>query len=234
MKQLNFTTMLICVTSLIFVPFTAESGSRQVQTGPERWEEEISAIEHRRESSSNPTGGLLFVGSSSIRLWKLEESFPGIHTMNCGFGGSQLADSIHYFERVVVPSVPKAIIVYAGDNDIAEGKSAEIVVRDFSVFCEKTRKQLPAETQLYFIAIKPSIKRWKLSDEMKKANDAIRTYAQSHPNIHFVDIWVPMLDSDGKPLARLFAEDGLHLSAEGYQVWTKELTACLSREGLIP
>lgn len=236
---LNFAAILVSVAALTTVSLTAAPGSpqqqqQQQQTGPERWAEAISEIEQRWKSSPNQTGGLLFVGSSSIRLWKLEESFPGVRTLNCGFGGSQLSDSIHYFERVVAPPLPKAIILYAGDNDIDEGKSAETVVRDFSAFCEKTRAQLPAETHIYFISIKPSIERWKLSDEMKRANDSIRKYAESHPNVHFVDIWDSMLDSEGKPLAKLFDEDGLHLNADGYQVWTKELRTCLSRDGMLP
>ncbi len=234
MMQRNVATILIRAAWLTIVSIAAISGSSQEQTGPERWAEAISEIEQRRESSSTQTGGLLFVGSSSIRLWKLEESFPDIQTLNCGFGGSQLSDSIHYFERIVTPPLPKGIILYAGDNDIAAGKSAGTVAQDFATFHEKARSQLPAETQLYFISIKPSIERWKLSDEMKKANDAIQKYAELHPNVHFVDIWAPMLDSEGKPLPKLFAEDGLHLNAEGYQVWTKELKACLRRDGLLP
>jgi len=118
------------------------------------------------------SGGVLFLGSSSIRRWDLERWFPGRDLTNRGFGGSQIADSIRHFERLVVPHRPRSLFFYAGDNDIAAGKTAEAVAADFATLSGLVRSRSP-ETRFWFIAIKPSLSRWQLWPVMKEANRRI-------------------------------------------------------------
>jgi len=198
----------------------------QEAPGPQRWEAAIQAFEAADRDSPPEPGQVLFLGSSSIRGWDLEEYFPELDAINRGFGGSQIADSIHFFDRLVLPYRPRAIVFYAGDNDIAVGKSAREVVRDYQKFVAQVEAALD-ETQIIFIAIKPSIRRWHLVEEMREANRLIREFSEGKPNLAYLDIDHPMIGADGKPRPELFVEDGLHLSDAGYQLWSDLLAPLL-------
>lgn len=188
----------------------------------EKWEPAVRKFEEQDAVNPPPFGGIVFVGSSSIRLWKLEQSFPEMPVINRGFGGSQIIDSVHFAERIVVPYRPRIIAFYAGDNDTAQGKSAEEVTADFQKFADLVRCRLPG-TRLLFISIKPSPSRWKLAAVQKDANESIRRICEQTPCLTYVDVWQPMLDSNGEPRAELFVADKLHLSAEGYRIWTEAI-----------
>ncbi|MCA9075644.1 MAG: hypothetical protein KDA93_11470 [Planctomycetaceae bacterium] len=188
--------------------------------GPERWEADIRKFEQQDRETPPTKGGILFVGSSSIRFWKLGQHFPELQPLNRGFGGSEVADSVHFADRIVLPYEPRTIVMYAGDNDIAGGKTPEEVHHDFERFVGIVHENLP-ETKIVYIAIKPSIKRWKLVDRMRAANALICATCDENDRLEFVDIDTPMIGDDGEPRQELFIEDGLHLSEEGYRLWSK-------------
>lgn len=190
----------------------------QEKQGFERWEDDIAAFERRDAQNPPPENAVLFVGSSSIRLWDLEMSFPKIETINRGFGGSQIADSVHFADRIVLKHKPRIVVMYAGDNDINAGKSPERVAADFKKFIKTVHADLP-ETRILFIAIKPSIKRWALAGKMKQANRRIKKICDTNDLLAYIDIFTPMLGPDGRPREELFVEDGLHLNETGYQLW---------------
>lgn len=184
----------------------------------ERWEPAIQAFEKLDKENPPAKGGVLFVGSSSIRLWKLEKSFPKLGAINRGFGGSEIADSIHFADRIILKHEPRLIFLYAGDNDISRGKTFETVVLDFQKLVRVVHDKLP-DTKIVFIAIKPSTKRWNLAGTMSKANALIQAICRKDEQLGFADIWKPMLGEDGKPRQELFAKDGLHLNEKGYRLW---------------
>lgn len=192
------------------------------EAGPQRWEATIAKFEAQDQEERPEPGGVLFVGSSSIRMWDLQESFPGKKYLNRGFGGSQIEDVNYYVDRIVLPYKPSKIVFYAGDNDVAKDKSPETVLRDFQHFVSRVHEKQP-ETQVLFIAIKPSVKRWELWPTMKKANELIADFAKSTQGVEYVDIARPMLGDEGKPSPDLFIKDGLHLSPKGYEVWKAAL-----------
>jgi lysophospholipase L1-like esterase len=200
---------------------TLAMGKAGILDWPEvnRWEETILAFEARDRQSAPPKGALLFVGSSSIVGWDVARFFPDLVTINRGFGGSQLADSVHYFDRIVLPHQPKVVVLYAGDNDIPSGKSPEVVAADFEQFLARVKRDLPG-THLVYIATKPSISRWALRDQYQKANALIREQCEREPLASYLDIWPAMLGEDGTPRPELYKADGLHLSEAGYQIWT--------------
>lgn len=199
-----------------------------------KWDKEITAIETKTRAAGNPKGTILFVGSSSIRLWDLGTSWPGLSVLNHGFGGSTLPDTVHYFDRLVAPFAPKAVVVYAGDNDIGSfGRTAAEVASDFENLAAKMETQLPG-VPLVYVAIKPSVKRWNLWPEMKAANDAIAKICADHKDLHFADISAPMLKGrDAAPDAEWFKQDGLHLTPMGYAEWTKVVRAKLVEAGAL-
>lgn len=188
--------------------------------GFDKWEKAISAMEQKDREVKPPQGAVLFAGSSSTRRWNLGKFFPEIPSVNRGFGGSKLVDSTHFAARIILPQRPKIIVLYAGDNDINKGLKADEVYHDFGLFVKTIRAELP-ETRIIFIAIKPSIKRWHLVEEMRKANGLIAAEAKKHDKLDYVDVDTPMIGMDGLPRKELFTDDGLHLNEAGYRVWTK-------------
>lgn len=194
----------------------------------EKWEKSIAEFEQQDARQAPPKHEILFVGSSSIRLWKLQDSFPNLKVINRGFGGSQIADSVHFSERLVIKHEPRIIVFYAGDNDLAGGKSPEQVAADFKSFVDVVRPKLPT-TQIHFICIKPSLARWKNVEKVRAANGLIRDYIIQTPNVCYIDVFHPMLGEDGKPNPELFVKDGLHMTPAGYKIWADELMPFLSQ-----
>jgi lysophospholipase L1-like esterase len=183
-----------------------------------KWEKDIAAFEKRDQEKPPPKNGIVFVGSSSIRLWDLAKSFPGVNALNRGFGGSQLVDSVHFASRIVTKYEPRLVVLYAGDNDLAGGKSPEQVLADFQAFVTTVQKESP-NTRIVYLSIKGSIARWKLIDKIRQTNVRIEDYCKQDERLRYVDVATPLLGTDGKPRAELFRKDGLHLNDMGYEVW---------------
>lgn len=193
---------------------------------PERFESVIEKFEAADAKNSPKPGGVLFTGSSSVRMWKLDKSFPKLGALNRGFGGSTLPEVLHYFDRVVVPYRPRTIAIYCGDNDIGRGRTPEQVFADFVVFVDRVRHKVGDEVSIVYIAIKPSRERWKLWPKMARANALIAAWAKTTSGVDYADIAAPMLadvEAGSPPPADLFVDDGLHLSAKGYTLWTRVL-----------
>jgi lysophospholipase L1-like esterase len=187
----------------------------------DKWEKEIRAFEEADKLHPPPQGAVLVIGSSGVRLWKtLAEDFPEYKMINRGFGGSHIADSVHFADRIVIPYKPRLIILRAGGNDINAGKSPEQVLADFTAFVEKVRSQLP-QTRIAFMTINPSPARWANVDRERRANELIRKYVAEHDNLYldYIDSFTPMLNAEGKPREELFAKDRLHNNADGYKLW---------------
>jgi lysophospholipase L1-like esterase len=194
------------------------------QDGP--WEAAIAEFEAADSISPPPAGEIVFVGSSSIRLWDVQKYFPGLTVVNRGFGGSRLSDAVRYAERIVIPYKPRIVVVYAGDNDIYGGALAEQVAVDFEQFVRLLRAKLP-EVRIVFIGIKPSLQRWGVIERMRAANELIRGFAEHDDNVAFVDVDHAMLGWDETPRRELFVADGLHLTAHGYELWSALLRPLL-------
>jgi lysophospholipase L1-like esterase len=209
----------ICILLVLLGPL---AGPTRADDFPPKnpWEAAIRRFEQQDEAHGPEPGGIVFVGSSSIRLWNLKKSFPDLPVINRGFGGSQVADSVYFAERIVIKYRPRLVVFYAGDNDLAAGKSAETVRDDFAMFASRVTRALP-ETRILFLAIKPSPARWKLLAAQKRANDLIREYIAGKSHLEYVDVATPLVDVAGQPRRELFAADGLHLNDQGYALWTK-------------
>lgn len=187
---------------------------------PNKFEPDIVKFETQDADMPPVREENLFVGSSSVRMWKLQESFPEHTCLNRGFGGSKLSDVVHYIDRIVLPYSPKVIVLYAGDNDIGAKRPVKEVHADYLTFVERVRAKLP-ETKIVWVAIKPSPKRWAMREEAQAVNEAIRTDIAAGKGDVYVDIWGPMLGDDGMPRTELYLADGLHLTPAGYAVWNK-------------
>src|SRR5262249_22324513 len=135
-----------------------------------------------------------------------------------GFGGSELADSVYFADRIVAPYRPWMVVLYAGDNDLAAGKTPQQVFDDYKAFVIRVRAKLPG-VKIAYISIKPSLARVKLMGQMRAANELIRDYAAKNKNLVFIDVFTPMLNAEGQPRPELFIQDGLHMNRKGYDIW---------------
>lgn len=214
--------LLVFLGVLLFATVTYSKKQKDESgTGPDplRFKKEIDAFIEWDSRNSVPADAILFVGSSSIRLWATHDCFGDMTVINRGFGGSHIWDVNYFAESIVLPYKPKVIVFYAGDNDIAGKKSPKRVLKDYQSFVKLVGAKLP-NTSIVFIAIKPSQARWSLWGGMKEANSMIRDFSSGDDKLFFVDTSVALLDSTGKPDKRFFLEDGLHFNEAGYKIWT--------------
>jgi lysophospholipase L1-like esterase len=195
---------------------------------PQPFEDEIAQFEASDRLSPPAKGAVLFVGSSSIRIWpNLRADFPEVDVLQRGFGGSTLSQVDHYAPRIVLPYCPGLIVLYAGDNDLAEGRTPEDILSDFKAFVALVRRPMP-NTRIIFVSIKPSTARLTLLDKMRAANGLVRAYIATDPSLTYVDVFTPMLEPSGLPRAELFQSDGLHMNAKGYAIWRNLLQPVVS------
>jgi lysophospholipase L1-like esterase len=208
----------VSVALLVVAPALAQQNAGPVAAA-DKWEKTIAQFEAEDQKSPPPRDAVLFVGSSSIRLWDLKESFPDLPTINRGFGGSQMSDATRYARRIITPYKPRLIVLYEGDNDLAAKKSPGQVADDFTSLLTAVRGELPT-TPIVVIGTKPSPKRWELIDQQRALNRMLAERCQAEGYATFLDVERPMLAADGQPKASLFRDDKLHLNDEGYRLWT--------------
>jgi GDSL-like Lipase/Acylhydrolase family len=195
-----------------------DSRGARAEDSASLWQEAFQAFEDQDCQNYPEPGGILFLGSSTIRLWETTKAFPDLPIINRGFGGSQIADSVKFADRMAIHYAPRLIVFYAGDNDIAAGKSPERVLSDFQALVKKVHEPLP-KTRIAFIAIKPSPARWKQYERQTQANALVEEFVKSDDRLTYIDVVKPMLGDEDQPRADLFQKDGLHLNAEGYRLW---------------
>lgn len=208
--------------SLFFIAFIAKTYAQHKEAYP--FENEIIAFKEADSLNRPAKGGILFIGSSSIRLWDdLEQRFPNKSIIKRGVGGCELSHfPAYYMDAIVYPYEASKIFIYAGENDINNGKSANQVFESFKQLWRLIRIKQP-ETPIYFLSIKFSNSRIKGFEEVKKANLKIQKFLNRKKNSTYIDVASPLFGADGKPDDTLFKEDKLHLNAQGYDRWQNVL-----------
>lgn len=186
-----------------------------------RFEPEVLKFEALDRRTPPPPRPILFVGSSSIRLWtNLPSSYQGKTVLNRGFGGSTYQDLLRYFNRIVLPYGPSVMVVYEGDNDLADGRSPAEIAQNLGIFLDRALTELRG-TSVVLLTVKPSPSRKHLMEAQMEFNSRLRRMAQSRKGVFVADVASPLLDPQGQPDPRFFAPDRLHLNAAGYEAWRK-------------
>lgn len=189
---------------------------------PPFWQD-IQNFKHQDSLQAPPAHPVLFVGSSSFTRWTdIQNYFPDYIILNRGFGGSTLPDVLRYEEDVIFKYDPRQIVIYCGENDLASSDTVtgKMVFERFQNLFTEIRSVFPNVPVLY-ISMKPSPARWQLKEKMIAANNRIENFMNSQNNAGFVSVWKAMLTGAGKPKRELFAEDNLHINAQGYAIWQK-------------
>jgi lysophospholipase L1-like esterase len=220
---------LACLLAVSVATIAGNASAALAADPAERWLPAMERFDQLDREAQPKPGGILFLGSSSIRMWDVEEWFPDLPVLNRGFGGSQISDSLYFFDRLVSRYAPHTLVFYAGDNDVAAGESPEQVSGDFEAFLARVHQRLP-DCHVIFVAIKPSLARWSLVEPMREVNRAVEQLAKRDARLDYLDVDGPMLTADGEPRPELFVDDGLHLNSAGYELWTQLLRPLLSRE----
>lgn len=202
--------------------------AQRLSTVDAKWRDAFAAFDAADQVKPVQPGGVLFVGSSSIRLWDdLEQQFQSLPVLvKRGFGGSQLSDCATYLDRLVVAYQPRLVVLYAGDNDLNAGRTPQQVLQSYVSFVDGVHRALPG-TRIAYVSIKPSPARAALLPAIQETNALIRAHAGQDQRLDFIDVYQPMLDAQGRPRAELFREDRLHLNAQGYALWHDLIAARL-------
>ena len=215
MKRNNIYRILLLCLACILVQFKAVA-----QDTRPFWSE-IQAFQKQDSLSMPPKNGIVFVGSSSIRMWNdAEKTFKKYQVINRGFGGSTLADAINYLDYLVFPYEPRQVVIYSGENDIAGGVSATETFDRLKTLITKIREKQP-EVPIIFMSMKESPSRQQYRDTLLKANSMIKDYLSSFPKAVYLDVNSKMLDKNGNTRPELFREDMLHMKKQGYDIWEK-------------
>lgn len=215
-------TLFITAHSSLYSIKVASQKRTVTAPDPRRFEKEILAFEASDRTNTPPTGGIVFVGSSSIRKWtSVANDFPNCRVLNRGFGGSHLADSVFYADRIVIPYKPKTVVLFAGSNDINFGLAPDHVLASFKAFVAKIRAALPS-TEIIYLSVSTSPSRWKEFDRVQQTNRLIQRETKALTNVRYVDVVSAMLEN-GKPNPGIYASDRLHMNAKGYAIWTSIL-----------
>ncbi|MCY4128949.1 MAG: GDSL-type esterase/lipase family protein [Gammaproteobacteria bacterium] len=222
------TLRLILITVATFATIVHLAENHEVAES--RWEAVIQRFEAADRTNPPPKNAILFAGSSSIVFWRsLSEDMAPLTVLNRGFGGSQMFELNMFRDRIVTPYEPRAVLVYEGDNDVAAGKQPDEILAEYRDFVDHLKEQLP-DTDVYFIAVKPSVRRAHLWSTMVEVNDALKTLADEHDHVQFLDTSTPMLTEEGTVMDGLLVEDGLHMNANGYSIWTDVIMPVLMSE----
>lgn len=212
---------------------TSGSGGGNVYVNPADFEEEIRCFEAADKKHPPPQGAIVCIGSSSMRGWHetIHEDLAPLTIVPRGFGGSNMNDAFYYADRIVTPCKPRAVVIYEGDNDVAQGIAPRKTAETFQAFVEKVHAELPG-CRIYFLAIKPSIQRWHLWSKMTEVNGLIAAKCREDARLTFVDVASGMLDDEGKPRAEMFEADNLHMKRSGYVSWRDALLPILMKSEL--
>jgi lysophospholipase L1-like esterase len=223
MKKLAIAAVFV-LGCLVALPPAVTYGQEVTESGYaaardySKWEKEVAAYEQADRTSPPRKGGVLFIGSSTIRLWSsLASDFPQHNVINRGFGGTEIVDATHFADRLIFPHEPKQIFLRAGGNDIHAGRVPKEVAAEFARFVRVVHSRLP-QTEILYIAVSPAPARWGETDKYRELNRLIRAMALDMPRVGFVDAFDVSLFPNGQAVPQLFVQDQLHFAPGGYRL----------------
>ena len=220
---------LVSVTSI----FAEDQKPAAAYPDPAKFESAIEKYEAADAQQMPPTGAIVALGSSTVRLWSEEigDDLAPLTIIPRGFGGSNMNDALFFVERIAIRYKPRAILLYEGDNDLAQGISPELILETFLKLVAKVQEHLP-ETRIYVLSIKPSVARRQLWPEAQRANQMLAAECDKDDRLIFLDVATPMLDTKCEIRTDLFIKDNLHMNRTGYELWRDTIKPLLHEREL--
>lgn len=195
-----------------------------------RWDKEVKSLEELDRTQQDSPNSILFIGSSSIRLWEsMSEDMAPWPTIRRGYGGAKFSDLVVFTERLTKNHNYRALVVFVA-NDITGGqddKTPEQVLGLYQMLVKLARQSHP-DRPIFFIAITPNSKRFHVWDKIGQANRLIKEYCETDPKLHFIDTEQYYLDEKGRPRDELFVDDKLHQNRTGYKLWASIIKPALA------
>ncbi|MDC1217351.1 GDSL-type esterase/lipase family protein [Flavobacteriaceae bacterium] len=218
----NQTLFIVILAGLLLL--TSCSPLKQYDEKNRKWAyPEIEAFERLDKSVTYAEDAILFIGSSSIRLWKtLEEDMKPYPVIQRGYGGAHFRDMVYFTDRILTEHSLSMVVCFVA-NDISgspKDGTPEEILKLFKYFVKQVRAKHPS-IPIMQIAVTPTQSRWKLWPEINTVNRLMKAYCDKTKNLYFIDTIPEFLDENGQPKPQWFAGDQLHLNEKGYQVWNK-------------
>jgi len=216
----------VLLFSLLLLAFAGVRAQQTAQNAP--FYADIQAFKAKDAAQMPPAHAILFIGSSSFTKWTdVQSYFPGFTIINRAFGGSKLPDVTRYVDDIVTPYQPKEVVIYCGENDIAEDSVDSKVVADrFKDLFNAIRSRVPG-VPIIFVSMKPSPSRVYFRHLIQQGNQIIKNFLYTQKDVGYVNVFDLMLDPSGNYRPELFGSDQLHMVAEGYAIWAKAITPYL-------
>jgi len=217
-----------CLTLLLAFSLASTVSAQTRTIDPSRFDADIAAFEAEDRAMMPPQDAIVATGSSSIRRWfQIEEDLAPLTVIPRGFGGSTMADLLHFADRIILPYKPRAVVIYEGDNDTGSyGVPPEQIINELNELTAMIHNVLP-ETRIYLISVKPSLARTEYWDVAQETNELYKEVAAGNDKIYYIDIATPLLNADGTVMDDIFVEDDLHLNDKGTQIWASTIKAAL-------
>ena len=220
----RFSTALALVLLTIGLVSTATA---QRAGDPSRWEDTIARFD--ADAASRPKGAIVLTGSSSFARWRtMEEDLAPLTVVPRGFGGSTMADVLHYVDRLVKPYQPRAVVIYEGDNDTNNGVAPEKIAGQLKQIIAKIHAASP-DTRVYILSVKPSLARVSVWDKAQETTEFYKKITASDDRLYHIDVATPFLKADGTVMDDVFVGDGLHLNDKGNAIWAQAIKAVLMK-----
>jgi len=225
--------------ALLFAGFSFPCGAETKRPDPARFAKDIAKFD--ADDAANPPvkGGIVFTGSSSVRMWKVNEAFPDLPVLNRGFGGSVSNDLVTYADKVVLRYEPKILVVYTGGNDLhgnakasppLPGLAPEEVLADYTKFLTLVHEKLP-NTRVLVQAVRTGPVRITELPQAEKFNALLKAWSADKPWIRWFDVPKTLGKEGNAPLSEdLYLKDRLHLNEEGYKLWNADFGPALHEE----
>jgi len=229
-KRNGFKYILFAVLFLCTIGIQQVIAQEKSKTKEEKYAKELSQFSQEDKKGIDTTNLVVFIGSSTFRKWtNLQSYFPHSNVLNHGFGGSRLAEAIYFADKFVYAYKPAQVVLYEGDNDLGGGIPVETLLSDLKVFVRLTGIKLP-KTPIVLLSVKYSPRRNAQREQIKEYNAKMKEFAQSNPNLKYVDIASIVLNENGTYRKELFTADSLHVNQDCYKLFAKKIEPFLIRK----
>ena len=165
---------------------------------------------------------IIFLGNSLTQNGKWEEYFPEQQPVNRGIIGDN-TDGILARLDEIIEAQPRKLFFLSGVNDISQNYSNDFICNNMKEIITRIKAGSP-ETVIYFQSLLPinnSFERYKKligkEKQIRQLNKKIKQLCKKE-NIIFINLY-PSFQSEKQLLNPAITNDGLHLTAAGYEIW---------------